>query len=266
MAGLLLLALYLGLGACATPPPMADKVAFDEYQATNDPFEPANRVVFAFNKGLDDSVFKPVARAYRDGVPVWVRTRISDALDNLRAPLILLSDILQGELDRALTTLTRFVVNSSVGVLGLNDVASEIGLKQHDEDFGQTLAVWGASDGPYIMLPVFGPSNPRDAIGRAVDFLADPFNRWADNTDRRQLTYARAGTSALNQRANALDLPDDLEKTSLDLYVAVRSFYRQRRADAIRNGAPAPKGIESGAADFPNWLDGETTKEISGKP
>ncbi len=253
----------ISVSGCATPPNLTDKDAYNEYLAENDPIEPFNRSVFAFNRSLDKALFQPVARTYRDEVPLWVRQRVGAAIDNLRAPVIFVNDVMQGEIDRALTTLVRFTVNSTFGLGGLNDLAAEIGLEKHDEDFGQTLAIWGSEPGPYLMLPVLGPSNPRDAIGRVVDFLADPFNAWAANTGRDELTYARTGVAALHARAGLLDLTDDLEKTSLDLYAAVRSVYRQTRANAISNGKVPGPDVSSAPVDFPDFTD---SKEMSGKP
>ncbi|WNJ99804.1 VacJ family lipoprotein [Thalassospiraceae bacterium LMO-JJ14] len=261
--------LFIGLfyvSGCATPPAKTDTEAYKEYVAENDPFEPLNRSVFAFNKGLDKALFQPAARAYRDAVPLWVRQRIGAAIDNLRAPVIFVNDLLQGEMKRAMTTLMRFSLNSTFGIAGLNDFAHEIGLKKHDEDFGQTLAIWGSAPGPYVILPVLGPSNPRDAIGRIVDFLVDPFNAWTANTGREELTYARTGVAALHARAGLLEFTDDLEKNAIDLYAASRSLYRQARDDAISNGNAAGADVSSAPSDFPDLADSADNKELSGKP
>ena len=171
--------------------------------------------------------------------PYTTLFRSNDALDNLRAPVIFLNDVLQGELKRAATTLVRFIINSTLGLLGLNDIATDLGIKGHNEDFGQTLAVWGVPEGPYVMLPLFGPSNPRDAIGMVVDFLIDPFNIWAGNTDRDFAVFARSGTRAVDLRAIYMEALDELEKSSLDFYASIRSLYRQRRANEINNGEPS---------------------------
>ena len=252
MVGACCLMLVILLAGCATPPPVTEREAYQEYVETNDPFEPTNRAIFQFNRALDEGLFQPIARAYRSAVPLWLRQRVGDALENLSAPVVFLNDVLQGEAERAMTTLVRFVINSSIGVAGLTDMAGEMGLKGHDEDFGQTLAVWGAEDGPYIMLPIFGPSNPRDTVGRVVDWVVDPFNRWANNTDHEELVLVRGGVAALHTRTELLDLTDDLEKTSLDLYAAVRSLYRQRRANAISNGVESNKVPEISSTAFPS--------------
>lgn len=249
----LLVILGFGAAGCATPPPVGDREAWAEYREINDPYEPANRTVLAFNRGVDNALVKPAAQAYRDGLPLFVRQGIGNLLEHLRAPLVLVNDLLQGEIDRALTTFTRLWINTGFG-LGFMDTAGAMGIPGHDEDFGQTLAVWGVGEGPFIMLPLFGPSNPRDTVGLVVDFLTDPFNLWAANTGRDHLTMARAGTKAVHFRAGNLDLIDDLEKTSLDFYAAIRSLYRQRRADEISNGngaAGSPVPGTSGMLDGP---------------
>lgn len=253
------------VSGCATPPPVTDKDAHQEYVATNDPMEPANRAVFEFNRTLDEALFQPVSRAYRQAVPLWFRQRIGDALDNLRSPVVFLNDVLQGEPDRAGVTLVRFMINSTFGLGGFLDYATAAGIEGHDEDFGQTLAVWGAGEGPYVMLPILGPSNPRDTVGMVVDWIVDPFNAWAANTDRRELALARGGVQALHTRTELLDLTDNLEKTSLDLYAAVRSLYRQRRADAIGNGQNLGDGPKSSAVDLPTFMD-DQPGQVSSRP
>ena len=239
-AGTWVLAAFLFLtGGCATMPDPSDPEALAEYNKVNDPAEPTNRAIFEVNRGLDTAILKPIAQLYRDATPQFFQDRINDALNNLRSPVIFFNDLLQGELDRAITTAVRFMINSTVGLLGLNDIATDLGIEGHDEDFGQTLAVWGLPEGPYVVLPLFGPSNPRDTIGIVVDFLVDPFNIWADNTDRNYTILARSGTRAVDLRATHMEALDSVEKTSLDFYASIRSLYRQRRANEIRNGQPS---------------------------
>ena len=187
----------------------------------------------------------------RDHLPSFMTGRIHNALANLRAPVIFLNDLLQGEVDRALKTLSRFVVNSTIGLMGILDMASAIDMEGHDEDFGQTLAVWGVPDGPFIMLPVFGPSNPRDTLGKVVDFLIDPLHIWASNSNRDWVPFVRAGTQAVDRRSGTLDLLNDVEKSSLDFYAAIRSLYRQRRANAISNGRVGPVRPVPGIGEQP---------------
>jgi phospholipid-binding lipoprotein MlaA len=254
--------LVFGAAGCATPPPSGDKEAWAEYRDTNDPMEPTNRAIFEVNRGLDRALLKPVATAYRDFLPAWLRSGFGNLLDHLRSPIVLLNDILQGEVDRALVTMTRFVINTGLG-FGFMDMASAMGMEGHDEDFGQTLAVWGMPSGPFVMLPLFGPSNPRDAVGRLVDFMADPFNIWAANTDREHLSFARTGAHAVHVRSGNIDLIDDMEKTSLDFYAAIRSLYRQRRADVISNGRGSANLPAPGMSEAPNMPLFDAAMELS---
>ncbi len=217
-------ALMIGLSGCATPP-KDDPEAMAAFEQTNDPYEPFNRGMFEFNLVLDKVVLKPVAFVYKEAVPDPIRNMIRNFLDNLRSPIIFANDMLQGEFGRAGDTLIRFVMNSSFGVLGIADFAGGAGIEAHDEDFGQTLAVWGVDNGPYLMLPLLGPSNPRDAMGRLVDFLLDPFT-YAGETE---FGIGRFVMDKVDERAQFYDTINELERTSLDFYAAVRSLYRQRR-------------------------------------
>lgn len=222
-----------------------------EYQEINDPAEPTNRTIFAVNQAVDTVVLKPAAGMYRHLVPPPVRESIHNALNNLRSPVILFNDVLQGDLERAGDTVMRFVINSTIGVLGIWDPASSMGFEYHHEDFGQTLAVWGIGEGPYVMLPIFGPSNPRDAVGLAVDFLVDPLTWWASNTDRGYINYTRAGLQGVSERARNYDTLEDIERSSLDFYAALRSLYRQRRVDDINNGETTAIMPTPGLSEIP---------------
>lgn len=222
------------LAGCAEVPKDPDDLA--EYEAVNDPLEPFNRGVFEVNLALDRTILKPVARRYRDWVPVAVRDRVHDFVLNLTGPFVFVNDVLQGEPDRAAQTLDRFIINSTAGLLGLVDVVGRTGgPRYHDEDFGQTLAVWGAGEGPYLMLPFYGPSNPRDAVGRGVQWVADPTDIALGNAFSQGAVWGRFGTETLDTRTDLLDPLEELEKSSLDFYAAVRSTYRQRRDSLITN-------------------------------
>jgi phospholipid-binding lipoprotein MlaA len=226
------LSAVLMLAGCAT-------TAQDE---DNDPFETFNRHVLAVNQAVDVLVLRPAAVTYRDLVPDQIKMMVNNFLNYLKTPVILANDLLQGNLPRAGETIERFVNNSLT--LGLGDVMAPT-VPFHDEDFGQTLAVWGTVEGPYLMLPILGPSNPRDAIGIAVDWFIDPLYWIAANNDWDGFTVGRTALRAVTARVDTLKITDDLERTSLDYYATLRSLYRQRRADEIRNRAapPAPRAI-----------------------
>ncbi|MBC7906803.1 MAG: VacJ family lipoprotein [Rhodospirillaceae bacterium] len=231
-ASVLAVALVAG---CATPPPADDKESVAEFEQTNDPLEPMNRAIFGFNDAIDKALLRPVAQAYRNVVPAFGRERVRDLLRNLRAPIVFANDVLQGEPDRAVQTAMRFAFNTGFGIGGLFDLATEGGIPYHDEDFGQTFAVWGVGEGPYLVLPILGPSNPRDTTGLAAEWLADPFNLWMDNTGREWAIYSRTGTAGVDKREGYLDTLDEIERTSVDYYSAMRSLYRQRRDTDIKN-------------------------------
>lgn len=232
--------LLTAVAGCATPP--ADKDERAEWEQINDPLEPMNRGVFDFNLALDRNIMKPVATAYRDYIPAELRLMMHNALANLNTPLILANDLLQGEGKRAATTFARAVVNTTLGVGGLADVATELDLPRHEEDAGQTFAVWGLGGGPYLMLPLLGPSNPRDAAGMAVEFVADPLGIYLKNIDMAYIGVVRGGFSALDTRVEFLDSLDAIERTSLDFYSTIRSVSRQYRAEQIRNQAAIDQG------------------------
>jgi len=248
------------LAGCAAAPDPKDADAVAEYAEVNDPAEPTNRAVFEVNLLLDKVILKPVAFVYKEFLPDVVQSSINSLLNNLRSPIVFINDVLQGEFKRAGTTVLRFVINSTIGLGGLGDPAADWGLEYHNEDFGQTLAVWGVPEGPYVMLPILGPSNPRDAVGLAVDFLLDPLNIWLANTDRDEFIFTRTGLRAVDLRARHYDVLQDLEESSLDYYAAIRSLYRQRRVDEINQGKgsanmPAP-GLSNDPVTPTSW-DGE---------
>ena len=204
----------------------------------NDPLEPVNRVIFEFNEFLQDVLLRPIAKFYNENVNLTVRQAISNFLDNLSAPVILANDILQGEFDRAMTTFGRAFINTTMGMAGIADVAAEMGIEEHDEDFGQTLAVYGVEEGFYLVLPIFGPSNPRDAIGKLlVDPYLDPVGRWLDNTARETIARTSTGARSIDEYADILDELNQVKKTSVDYYAAIRSLYRQKRKAEIGNGS-----------------------------
>jgi|SRR5665213_350587 len=207
----------------------------------NDPLEPMNRVFFDFDMFLDRILLKPVAQAYVEVVPAPGRHAVHHVLANMNEPIIFANNMLQGQFHRADITVGRFLLNSTFGLAGIFDWASVSGLPKQNGDFGQTLFAWGIDSGPYLFLPILGPSNPRDAIGFGVDSYADPIGyafwnagglRWAN--------WARYGVDATDSRSQELDTLDELQRTTIDFYAAIRSLSRQQRAIELRHGEPAP--------------------------
>jgi len=254
----------LTLGACASTPPKTtatDVTAADADEGTNDPFENVNRAVFDFNITLDDYVLKPVAKGYRDVTPLPIRKAVSNFLSNLGAPIRFANDGLQGNGERAGQTFIRFWYNTFLGVGGIVDVGTALGVPYHDADFGQTLGVWGVGTGPYLMLPLLGPSNPRDAIGYGVDSYADPFTQGMAAANHDIANYLRAGISIVSNRSQTIDELDELRRGSLDFYAAVRSLYQQKRAGDVRaaGGKPQQPSISYNP-------DTATPDDVAGKP
>jgi phospholipid-binding lipoprotein MlaA len=205
--------------------------------AQNDPYEPTNRKIFEFNQGLDRHVARPVAVFYNHAVPEPFRLGLHNVLYNLDLPVTFANDVLQGEASRATQTFGRFFINTTLGLGGVIDFATKMGVPDHTEDFGQTLAVWGAPEGSYFVAPMLGPSPPRDLGGRVVDTFIDPWpyirynGHWA-------FAWARAGAGILDLRARNVETLDQIERTSIDYYATQRSLYRQYRNSEIRNGKP----------------------------
>jgi len=203
----------------------------------HDPLEPMNRAIFAFNNTLDGLILEPAARMYRFVFPQPARDGIANFLDNLRTPVVLANDLMQGEFERAEMTLGRFMLNTVLGVGGFVDVGAMVGMPdRHTEDFGQTMAVYGVGSGPYLVLPLLGPSNPRDAVGLVADFLVDPVTYLAP----LEVRLGRTGADTLGFREENIETIEELRRTSIDFYAATRTLVQQLRANEIRNGAPAP--------------------------
>jgi phospholipid-binding lipoprotein MlaA len=209
----------------------------------NDPFEDINRVIFTVNDTLDTYFFRPLAWAYGWIMPDVAKKSINNAFRNLKSPVIFGNDLLQGEISDAGVTLLRFVINSTVGIAGLFEVAEEFDLDYHDSDFGQTLHAYNIGAGPYIMIPLFGPASARDGVGRLVDAFMDPIFYLLDPSDRTLFGLGKA----LVRREALLEQLDELRKTSVDYYAAIRSLYFQDRARILRRGK-APEGVKFEAA------------------
>lgn len=215
-----------------------DSQTDDDEEDVNDPLEPINRVIFEFNEFIQDAFLRPIAKFYNENVNVTVRQGIGNFLENLSSPIVIANDILQGEFERAMRTFSRTLINTTIGIGGLADAAGELGIEGHDEDFGQTLGVYGVGEGFYLVLPVFGPSSPRDVIGKLViDNYFDPVGIWLDNTDRTKVIYSLTAAGGIDEYAGIVDELNQVKKTSVDYYAAVRSLYRQKRETEIHNGS-----------------------------
>jgi phospholipid-binding lipoprotein MlaA len=213
-------------------------------EVVSDPWENANRSLFAINESIDEAVLEPVARGYRAVTPRPVRSGLVNFLRNLKAPVILANDVLQGEAGRAGTTLARFGVNTTIGLAGVLDPATSLGLERHDEDFGQTLAVWGVEPGPYVFLPLMGPTNVRDIAGRVVDTVFDPL-QYAEFPEAGEARIIRTALTAITTRERLLESVDEVRAQSLDPYVSVRTTYSLLRESAVRNGEADPYELPS---------------------
>jgi phospholipid-binding lipoprotein MlaA len=208
----------------------------------NDPYESTNRAIFAFNKRVDDNIALPIARFYRDAVPEPLRIGIHNFLVNLRLPVTFGNDLLQGNVSRGAQTLGRFAVNSVIGIGGLVDVATQLDVPNHTEDFGQTLGSYGAGEGYYIVLPILGPAPPRDLLGRIVDTFMDPFT-FIDFRSKTDWMVGRGTVEVLDLRERNIETIEDIQQTSIDYYATVRSLYRQSRDAEIRNNTETPEDL-----------------------
>ncbi len=217
------------------------RTAADDADSDNDPAEGVNRAIFKANLAVDHAVMKPVAQAYTDHVPEALQTGVHNVVQNLKEPAVAVNDLLQGRVDQAWQSVQRLAVNTTVGAAGIVDVAAKWGLPPHKADFGQTLAVWGVGEGPYIQLPLLGPSNPRDAVGTAVDMALNPLT-FVGGAPATYAGVATGGANAVDKRAEHLQDLDALERNSLDYYAALRSVYRQHREAEISAAKQPPEG------------------------
>lgn len=226
---LLIAACALALPASAAPAPAPDDAAEAKAYGDDDPFSGYNHAMFEFNRVVDGLLLKPAAQIYRGIVPEEGRTGVSNALANLYSPVTLGNSILQGDVTNSFATLWRFLINSTVGIGGLFDVASEIPLKNRTTDFGQTLAIYGAEPGNYVVLPIIGPSNVRDAFGRLADMFMQPWV-YIDGG----LSLAIYTATAVDARATNMKLIDDIYASSVDPYTTFKSGFTQKRAADVR--------------------------------
>jgi phospholipid-binding lipoprotein MlaA len=236
LKALMVAACLLTLTACASAPPSPEALA------NNDPFETTNRQTLVLNGQIDRYVVVPTVGLYFLLVPDGGRRAVHNFLGNLSLPTIFVNDLLQGETTRGSQTLGRLVINTTLGLGGFFDpAASDFHIPGHGEDFGQTLAVWGAPEGPFLMLPFLGPSNPRDAAGLAVDAVIDPTNYIAFK-QHIWWSVGREYFTVLDLRGQTYQTIQGIQRSSVDYYASLRSLYRQLRNNEIRNGRPERGG------------------------
>jgi len=222
--------LALCCAGCAAAP--KDAAVADDVDTEHDPAESVNRAIFKVNVAADHAVMKPVAQAYTDHVPEGMQKGIHNVVQNLKEPAVAVNDVLQGNVKHAWESVQRLAVNSTAGVAGIFDVADKLGLPPHKADFGQTLAVWGVGEGPFVELPLLGPSNARDAVGTVVDMAMNPLT-FVGGAPATYAGVATGGANVVDTRAQHLHDLDELERNSLDYYATLRSVYRQHRDSEI---------------------------------
>jgi phospholipid-binding lipoprotein MlaA len=223
----LVLIAVCGLSACANKPP---------HEEITDPLEPVNRVVDTVNDKVDRAIFKPTAKAYEKVVPDQARASVTNFFGNLGEPLVMTNQFLQGKPKEGISDLGRLLVNSTIGLLGLFDPATQMGLTKHDEDFGQTFGTWGIGEGWYVVLPLLGPSTIRDSVGLVGDYQLDPVSQHEETRERNSLSALRV----IDTRANLLSATKLRDTAALDPYLFTREAYRQLRWSRIHDGNPPP--------------------------
>lgn len=214
-------------------------------QVNEDPLEPVNRASFEFNESLDQYLMKPLANGYVAVTPGLVRSGVTNFFNNLSYLNVMVNSFLQGKIDDGLTDMTRFIFNSTIGLGGLVDVATPMGLERHNEDTGQTLAVWGAEQGPYLYLPIFGPDTARDLPNRATSYLLNPLT-YVSGT----ILFPVTALNVINLRANLIEATNIRDEAAVDSYTFTREAYLQRRNYLIHDGNPPTEGYED-IFDYP---------------
>lgn len=238
----LILCAGLSLSACSHN---ASNSLIDGDQEIYDPFENSNRMMFSFNQGVDKVFINPVIEGYRTITPQPARTGIRNFLRNLRSPVNFTNEVLQGDFNGAGNVFVRTAINSTLGLGGLIDLAGHEGIEYEPEDFGQTLAVWGVGHGPYLVVPLIGPSSTRDYAGYFADSMMDPLRWYLFNTNNEEYYYAKVGMDYLDIRDSVMDALQELDASSIDYYASVRSSYYQQRNSLVHDqaGQFAPPSI-----------------------
>lgn len=253
---LILIFSFILLSACATVP--------GGQPSEGDPFESYNRAMFSFNDGIDEYVLKPITKGYDAIMPSPVKTGISNFFSNIGDVFVILNDLLQFKFKQAIEDTGRFVFNTTFGVYGLADIATPFGFPKHDEDFGQTLATWGIGDGPYFVLPFFGPRTMRGVGGFAIETTLDPLYQIENQND----LYAAVFLRAIDTRYQLLKTTEIVDKAALDKYSFVRDAYLQHRINLIYDGNPpedkdaAPPKSSAEDIELENQLELDLEKEL----
>lgn len=226
-----LLASALLLSGCATT---------QQADGVNDPWEGYNRVMYSFNDTADRAILKPAAQVYDTVLPDPIQKGVSNFFNNLNEITVIINDLLQFKFGQALDDTGRFLLNSTVGIAGIFDVAGHAGYESHNEDFGQTLGYWGVDTGPYVVLPIFGPRNVRDTVGLVGDYYTDPVTYLEDTSARNALIILQA----VDYRANLLGTEKILDEATDDEYIFVRDAYLQRRQNLVYDGNPPEEDFD----------------------
>lgn len=219
------------VSGCANRPP---------YEEISDPLEPVNRAVDTFNDKFDRALLKPTAQVYEKAVPPLARSSVTNFFSNLREPIVIVNNLLQGKPRQGVADTGRLLVNTTLGVFGLFDPATQMGLEKHHEDFGQTLGRWGVGEGWYLVLPILGPSTVRDGVGMVVDYQIDPLAQHDEVRERNSL----AALNVVDTRARLLGATRLRDTAALDPYLFTREAYRQHRWDRIYDGNPPPPSFD----------------------
>ena len=232
----------LMLGACASAPKGNDAEALRVYRA--DPLEPMNRQVFKFNMTVDTYVLDPVAKGYRFITPQIVRTGVSNFLNNLYEPVTFVNNLLQFEFEKSVQTTGRFLTNTFLGVAGVFDVATNVGVPSNKTSFSETLAVWGFPEGPYLVLPFLGPSNVRRTVGLSLETFTDPVYLAAENAGVEHLVWTKDGIRIITVKEASLDLYNSMKKDSVDFYTTMRSTFQQNQKKLLEQDAQEKPSYE----------------------
>lgn len=221
------------LSGCATPPPRSQTANYEAYEQLNDPLEPTNRVFFKVNDTIGTYFMKPIAKVYVAVTTLGIRKHVGDFTSNIGGPARMLNFMASGDPKEAGTALMRFLINSTVGLAGIFDPAGALGYTKTDTDFGLTLASWGVPPGPYLYLPLFGPSGARDVLNMPVEWFATPMEAAPASTALSAFGYADTGMTLVNTYAAYMPVLEQINATALDPYATFRSLYRQSRASAL---------------------------------